>query len=97
MISPEPKQIPETIVVNNERSLRKLARSITNSQGNFVLIIARCNYRSLQDEMVQRLKQQCPMEIQELHLSKSVKTLFTTIQADLKDRQPPALMIFGLE
>ncbi|NEU75252.1 hypothetical protein PI95_022495 [Hassallia byssoidea VB512170] len=97
MISPEPKQIPEKIVVDNERSLRKLARSITNSQENFVLIIARCNYRSLQDEMVQRLKQQCPMEIQELHLSKSVKTLFTTIQAELKDRQPPALMIFGLE
>jgi WD40 repeat protein len=94
---PEPEQIPERIVVDNERSLRKLARSITNSQGNFVLIIARCNYRSLQNEMVQRLKQQCPMEIQELHLSKSVKTLFTTIQGDLEDRQPPALMIFGLE
>ncbi|NJL64278.1 MAG: hypothetical protein HC903_23730 [Methylacidiphilales bacterium] len=97
MTSLEPEYLPEKVVIDNERSLRKLARSITNSQGNFVLIIARCNYHSLQNEMVQRLKQQCPMEIHELHLSKSVKTLFTTIQADLDDRQPQALMIFGLE
>lgn len=88
---------PEEIPIDNERSLKKLIRSIANSQGNFVLIIARCNYRSLQDQIVQQLKQECPVEIRELHLSKSIKTLFTTIQADLGGELPQALMIFGLE
>jgi WD40 repeat protein/tetratricopeptide (TPR) repeat protein len=88
---------PENIIVSNERSLKKLVRSITNSQGYFTLILACCNYHSLREQIVQQLKAECQVEIRELHLSKSVKTLYTTIEADLGDQLPQALMIFGLE
>ena len=88
---------PEDIAVYNERSLKKLIRSITNSQGYFALILARCNYCSLRDQMVQQFKEECQVEIRELHLSKSIKTLYTTIEGDLEDQLPQALMIFDLE
>lgn len=87
----------QEVTVNNERSLNKLSRSITNSLGNFALILVRCNYSSLQNQMVKRLKKSCKAEIREIHLSPSVKTLYTSIQAELRDEQPQALMIFGLE
>lgn len=88
---------PEEIIVSNERSLKKLIRSITNSQGHFTLILARCNYHSLQEQIVQQLKAECQVEIREIHLSKSVKTLYTTIEANLGDQLPQALIISGLE
>jgi WD40 repeat protein len=88
---------PEDIAVYNQRSLKKLIRSITNSQGHFALILARCNYCSLRDQTVQQIKEECQVEIRELHLSKSIKTLYTTIEANLGDQLPQALMIFGLE
>ncbi|MEH2014172.1 ATP-binding protein [Nostoc sp.] len=88
---------PENIIVSNERSLKKLIRSITNSQGHFTLILARCNYHSLREQIVQQLKAECQVEIREIYLSKSVKTLYTTIEANLGDQLPQALMIFGLE
>ncbi len=88
---------PEDVAVYNQRSLKKLIRSITNSQGHFALILARCNYCSLRDQMVQQIKAECQVEIRELHLSKSIKTLYTTIEANLGDQLPQALMIFGLE
>jgi WD40 repeat protein/tetratricopeptide (TPR) repeat protein len=89
-------QPPEEILIN-DRALNKLVRAITLSQGNFSLILARCNYGQLRDQAVQQLKVQCSVEIRELHLSPSTKTLYTTIQADLGEEKPAALMIFGLE
>ena len=50
---------PEQTIVSNERSLKKLIRSITNSQGHFTLILARCNYRRLREQIVQQLKAEC--------------------------------------
>ena len=88
---------PEDIIISNERSLKKLIRSITNSQGHFTLILARCNYQSLREQIVQQIKAECQVEIREIHLSKSIKTLYTTIEANLGDQLPQALMIFGLE
>lgn len=87
---------PEEISIN-DRALNKLIRTITLSHGNFSLILARCNYGSLRNRVVQQLKSQCPTPIHELHLPASTKTLYTTIQAELGQLQAEALMIFGLE
>lgn len=92
----EPNELEE-IVIRNDRSLRKLQRSITISQGHFSLILVRCNYKSLEDKMAQRLKELCTLEIQELYLPASIKTLFTTINTELGEQQPQVLMVFGLE
>nr|MDZ8002408.1 hypothetical protein [Aulosira sp. DedVER01a] len=87
----------ENLDAENERSLRTLVRAITLSQGEFSLILLRCNYDALRQRMVQRLHELSPVEIREITLPTSVKTLYTAIKAELGDEQPPALMVFGLE
>jgi WD40 repeat protein/tetratricopeptide (TPR) repeat protein len=88
---------PEDVAANNESSLKALVRAIRLSQGQFRLILVRCNYGVLRDLMVQRLRELSPVEIREIVLLESVKSLYTSIQAKLGDEIPQALMVFGLE
>lgn len=94
MTDPQPL---EQITIANEQSLNTLARAIAYSQGEFSLILARCNYAALRERMMQALRSQCPVEIRELNLPASSKTLYTAIQSELGVEQPSALMVFGLE
>ncbi|MEH1961771.1 MAG: hypothetical protein V7L05_18190, partial [Nostoc sp.] len=91
------QQEPENLAPDNERSLQTLVRAITLSQGEFSLILLRCNYADLRQRMVERLRQLSPVQIREITLPASVKTLYTKIREQLLDEQPPALMVFGLE
>ncbi|MDF5709483.1 MAG: hypothetical protein PUP90_17925 [Nostoc sp. S4] len=91
------QQEPENLAPNNERSLQTLVRTITLSQGEFSLILLRCNYADLRQRMVERLHQISPVRIREITLPASVKTLYTNIREQLGDEQPPALMVFGFE
>lgn len=88
---------PEQISLNNEQSIRTLARAITYSQGEFSLLLVRCNYASLRKSMIQKLRQQCAVEIQELELLPNSKTLYTAISNEINGIQPSALVVFGLE
>jgi tetratricopeptide (TPR) repeat protein len=88
---------PEDVAVDNESSLKALVRAIQFSQGQFRLILARCNHAGLRERMVQRLRELSPVEIRELILPESIKTLYTTIKVELGDEVPQALMVFGLE
>ena len=88
---------PKDVVADNESSLKALVRAIRLSQGQFRLILARCNYAALRERMVQRLRELSPVQIRELVLPHSVKTLYTSIKAELGDEVPQALMVFGLE
>lgn len=87
----------------NERSLKTLVRSITMSQKQFSLILVRCNYEQLRQQIAQRLREVSPVPIQYLVLPPSVKTLYTTLRASTsQEGYPPigsasALMVFGLE
>ncbi|OUL29260.1 hypothetical protein, partial [Nostoc sp. 106C] len=87
----------ENLDVDNERSLQTLVRAITFSEGEFSLILLRCNYDDLRQRIVQRLHQLSPVKIREITLPASVRTLYTAIKEQLGDEQPPALMVFGLE
>ncbi|HEY9650767.1 MAG TPA: hypothetical protein V6C95_08895, partial [Coleofasciculaceae cyanobacterium] len=49
------------------------------------------------EQIVQKLREQCPIPIRELVLDASVTTLYTTIEQSLTDEQLNALMVFGLE
>mgnify|MGYP005839066161 CR=1 FL=1 len=91
-----PRQ-PEDVAATNDRSLKALVRAITLSQGQFRLILARCNYGALRERIVQRLRELSPVEIRELVLPESIESLHTAIQAELGDEIPKALMVFGLE
>ena len=83
--------------LSNEPALRKLAWAIAASQGQFALLLARCNYTSLRDSMIERLHQLCPHEIRELTLKASDRRFYTKIREELTDEQPVALMVSGLE
>ncbi|HEY9665266.1 MAG TPA: hypothetical protein V6C91_00590, partial [Coleofasciculaceae cyanobacterium] len=67
----------------NERSLKALDRAIALSQGEFSLVLVRCNYKRLREQMMHQLRQLSAnrYEIRELDLPSSVTTLYTTIQA----------------
>src|SRR6478672_1338598 len=88
---------PEDVAASNQRSLATLLRAITLSQGQFALILVRCNYAALQQQMAHELETVCPIRLQSLILPQSVKSLFTTIQAAIADEPAIALMVFGLE
>ena len=81
----------------NERSLKRLVRAITLSQGRFSLNFVRCNYAELRVEMQQRLQAACAFEVRHLTLPQSSQTLFTAIKAALGKEQPLALMVSGFE
>jgi WD40 repeat protein/tetratricopeptide (TPR) repeat protein len=80
-----------------ESVLQDLAWTINMSQGEFSLILVRGNYAKLREQMVQRLRELCSVEIREIVLDKSLKRLYSTIQEQLGDEQPPAVIVFGLE
>jgi WD40 repeat protein len=88
---------PNDFTVHNDHVLTRLAWAIEASKGQFSLILARCNYASLREQMVQRLRERCPVPIQVILLKHTVKTLYTTIRDELGKEQPEALMVLGLE
>jgi|GEM_PF-3759567 len=81
----------------NESSLARLAWEIQNSQEQFKLILAICNYPDLQRKIVEDLPTLCPSQIQHIKLDASVQKLYSGIKTQLNGQHPPALMIFGLE
>jgi WD40 repeat protein/tetratricopeptide (TPR) repeat protein len=85
------------LIQTNQESLKTLIRGITYFQEEFSLILAVCNYRTLREQIVQQLREQCPVQMRELVLEKSVQTLYTRITEELGTEQPNALMIVGLE
>ncbi|OLT58074.1 nSTAND1 domain-containing NTPase [Moorena bouillonii] len=66
----------------NDSTLKALSRAIAFSQGEFSLVIVRCNYQGLQQQMLQRLKALCQPQYQitEFIIPPSATTLYTTIQ-----------------
>ncbi|MDX2217137.1 MAG: hypothetical protein SFY66_27970 [Oculatellaceae cyanobacterium bins.114] len=87
----------EDVAAYNEESLKTLSRAIAFSQGRFSLILVRCNYSRVQEQIRQKLREQCPIPIRELSLHNTEKTLYTFIKTQLGQEQPQALMILGLD
>jgi WD40 repeat protein/tetratricopeptide (TPR) repeat protein len=90
-------QYDDAEVRRNAQSLKVLSRAISFSQGQFSLILARCNYASLRDRVTADLHDSVSVEIRELHLPASVQTLYKTIHDEIGKELPQALMVFGLE
>ena len=98
------KQQPEEAIAKNQESLQSIARSLKLSQGQFSLIVARCNYGMLRQEMAQQLRKMAlarGVEIREIFLPPSVETLYTTLdnykQQECSPEKQWALMVLGLE
>ncbi|MDZ7955914.1 ribosome assembly protein 4, partial [Nostoc sp. DedQUE09] len=99
-----PQQPPKDDHVNSDvydglrlRSLKQLAWAIESSVGQFKLILARCNYASLRDRLISRLREICQVEIRVLAVQQSNRTLYTTIQEEFGEEMPACVMVVGLE
>jgi WD40 repeat protein len=88
---------PDQSGADPEQALEDLAWAIEASVAEFSLILLRCNYPSLQAYMVQRLQEMTDVEIRVIHLQPSVRRLYETIQIELGNEQPAALIVLGLE
>ncbi len=86
----------ENITPENEHSLKKLAFAITNSQGKFKLIFARCNYDQLQGTLLRRLQEICKVEITTISLNPDETTLFAAINHQIKSAYPKGLIVLDL-
>ena len=75
-------QRPSEVAVYNERSLTALDRAIAFSEGEFSLVLVRCNYKRLRERILRQLRElsENRYEIRQLELPTSVTTLYTTIQ-----------------
>ncbi len=101
MTAPNPAQ---NVSDRNAKSLRTLSRAIEFSQGQFSLILVRCDYAHLRSQIIAQLQASCPIPITTLVLPDSAKTLFTKIQNQVASllpeptKYPPqAMMVVGLE
>src|SRR5579883_1243296 len=90
----------------NQRSLQRLLRAIALSKGQFALILVRCNYERLRQQILVNLRSLSKdLNLHELVLAPSTTALHTAIIKGLDldnstvacDSQPSAVMVFGLE
>ncbi|MFP5271772.1 WD40 domain-containing protein [Coleofasciculus sp.] len=87
----------EEIVLANERSLSTLARAITLSEGQFALILVRCNYQCCKQPLWQKLQGLTGIPLKQLVLQESSQTLYTVILDAIAPEEVSALLVFGLE
>ena len=87
----------EKILETNERALSTLARAITLSEGQFALILVRCNYEICKQQMWERLQVLTGVPLQQLVLQESSATLYTLILNAIMGASPSALIVFNLE
>ncbi|HEY9699377.1 MAG TPA: hypothetical protein V6D10_19115, partial [Trichocoleus sp.] len=90
-------ELPQEFILHNQTELEDLAWELEAAAGQFSLMLARCNYADLRSQLVEALQQLCPLDIQVLVLQSTDIALYTRIQTELGEKQPGALMVFGLE
>lgn len=94
MTQPEPDR---DAVAYNQNSLQTLLRAIDLSQGQFSLILVRCNYEALREFLVRQLRERCPFEMREIALKESVRSLSHRLLSEPCQEMAQVFMVFGLE
>ncbi|RCJ27718.1 hypothetical protein A6V25_17605 [Nostoc sp. ATCC 53789] len=87
---------PQRHEENNEKAVEKLAWTIQASQGQFKLILARCNYASIYDTLIEKLHKICECDINVFYLKESEMDLYNIIREE-SNHEVQVLMILGLE
>ncbi len=94
------------IAISNQHSLQRLIRAIALSNGQFSLILVRCNYGELCKQVLDNIRCQTKdVNLREVFISPSTTSLHSTIVSELflnipavkTDSLPTAVMVFGLE
>ncbi len=82
---------------HNRQSLKRLARVIAMSQGQFSLILVCCKGSQQPLQIVNELRGISSIPIQGIILNSQIDTLLGTILSAIDKPPPPALIVFGLE
>jgi tetratricopeptide (TPR) repeat protein len=85
------------VIAHNEDSIQELLWEISASKGQFSLVLARCDYTSLRQQMIQQIITRSVVDIRQFHIPESAKRLYSSIREALASQQPDALMLIGLE
>ncbi|MBE9042082.1 hypothetical protein IQ235_14975, partial [Oscillatoriales cyanobacterium LEGE 11467] len=86
----------EDVAAKNEDAIEELAFGLEYSQGQFKLLLARCNYSALRARSMARLEEISPVSLEELKLLHSTQALFNTIRSHVS-ASTEALAVWGLE
>ncbi|MEH2394006.1 MAG: hypothetical protein V7K21_20860 [Nostoc sp.] len=90
----------------NQYTLQRLIRVIALSEGQFALILVRCNYEQLREQMLENIRSITKdINIKEIVLNPPTTSLHSTIVSELfldnpavvTDSLPSAVMVFGIE
>ncbi|NEO98134.1 MAG: hypothetical protein F6K58_05450 [Symploca sp. SIO2E9] len=86
----------EQVATANKKALSTLSRAISLSQGQFSIILVRCNYETCKEKMRQQLQELTKVPLSELVLQESTLALYSSILNARGDQQTSALIVFGL-
>ncbi|MBW4617013.1 MAG: hypothetical protein KME21_27975 [Desmonostoc vinosum HA7617-LM4] len=84
-------------IFSTTAATKKLARAIMVSAGEFSLVLACCNSVRKQQQVLNLLIEFSSADIQDILLTPTTQTLYSTIAHKIGATQPEALMIRGLE
>jgi WD40 repeat protein len=99
-------QLTAAVASENQLALQRLVRAIALSKGQFALILVRCNYGHLREQLLENLRSiSKDINLREIVLQPSTTALHNTIVTELyldhpavaTDSLPSAVMVFGLE
>ncbi len=86
-----------TVQTSNAQILEELLRSIELGQGEFSLLLVRCNYRGLRQQLLAELDKQSDLALAELTLTSTETSLYSAIAHQIEANQPAAVSVFGLD
>jgi hypothetical protein len=96
-MSGESKLASANISPENEDVLQELSSALDLYEGEFKLLLARCNYQDLRDHLITRLKEIHPQPIREIRLPRSQKNLYSYIISQVQAETPAVLSIVGMD
>ncbi|MFZ4730297.1 MAG: hypothetical protein ACOYMQ_16765, partial [Pseudanabaena sp.] len=96
-MSDESKLAVANISSENEAVLQELSMTLDLYEGEFKLLLVRCNYQDLRDRLIIRLKEIHPQPIFEIKLPRSQKALYNHIIAQVQSEPPAVLSIVGMD
>ncbi len=96
-MSDESKLASANISPENEAVLQELSSALDLYEGEFKLLLARCNYQDLRDRLIIRLKEIHPQPIREIRLPRSQKNIYSHIISQVQSETPAVLSIVGMD
>jgi WD40 repeat protein/DNA replication protein DnaC len=81
---------------DNAEILAELLRSIDLGQGEFSLLLVRCNYHGLQQALLANLREQSKLTLAEVMLAPTATSLYSAMVHQVGEGQPAAVSILGL-